>query len=95
MKDFYNDPIKRPAFGLFDHVTVEVQPLERLQIQKAKLCVKSRDLRPSKRLAFTTFLKEVHVKSLIATENTCDGKTQMLGSIIKFGLHRFVTSHYD
>ena len=32
------------------------------------------------------FLKEVGVKSLIATENTCDGKTRMLGSIIKFGL---------
>jgi hypothetical protein len=51
-----------PAFGLFDHDTVEVKPLERLQIQKPKLRVKSRDLRPSKRLAF----RNVH-----QSEETC------------------------
>ena len=58
---------------------MEVQPLERLQIQKRKLRVKSRDLRPSKRLAFSTFLKEVDVKSLIATENilACEGHVRV------------------
>ena len=33
MKEFYKQPIKRPAFGLSDHDTIEIQPLERLQIQ--------------------------------------------------------------
>ena len=40
--------------------------------------MKSRDLRPSKRLAMSMFLKEVDVKFLIATETTSnDGKTPM------------------
>jgi hypothetical protein len=73
MKYFYNDPIKRPAFDLSDNDTVEAQHLERLQIQKPKLHVKSRDLRPSKRLAFSTFLKEVDVKSsiLVTEKHRC------------------------
>ena len=33
MKEFYKQPIKRPAFGLSDHDAIEIQPLERLQIQ--------------------------------------------------------------
>ena len=39
MKEFYKEPIKRPAFGLSDHDTIEVQPLERLQMPKPKLQV--------------------------------------------------------
>lgn len=27
IKEFYKEPIKRPAFGLSDHVSVELQPL--------------------------------------------------------------------
>ena len=38
----------------------------------------------------STFLKEVDIKSLIATETTTDGKTQMLGSIINFGLDSLI-----
>ena len=90
MKEFYKEPIKRPAFGLSDHDTIEVQPLERLQMPKPKLQVKSRDLKPTKRLAMSTFLKEVDIKSLIAMETTIDGKTQMLESIINFGLDSLI-----
>ena len=53
---------------------------------KPKLQVKSRDLKPTKCLAMSTFLKEVDIKSLIAMETTIDGKTKMLESIINFGL---------
>ena len=45
MKECNKEPIKRPAFGLSDHDTIEVQPLERLQMPKPKLQVKSRDLK--------------------------------------------------
>ena len=38
----------------------------------------------------STFLKEVDIKSLIATETTTDGKTQMLGSIINCGLDSLI-----
>ena len=38
----------------------------------------------------STFLKEVDIKSLIAMETTIDGKTQMLESIINFGLDSLI-----
>jgi hypothetical protein len=47
-----HSPIKRPPFGLSNHVTVEVQPLKRSKNSGTKAVVMSRDLRPSKRLAF-------------------------------------------
>ena len=86
MKDFYDDPIERPPFGLSDHGTVETQPLQRSQIRKPKLCIKSRDLRATKRLAMRKYLEEVDVKSIIDAKRSCERKTQMLESIINFGL---------
>ena len=90
MKEFYKEPIKCPSFGLSDPDTINVQPLERLQMPKPKLQVKLRDLKPTKRLAMSTFLKEVDIKSLIAMETTIDGKTLMLESIINFGLDSLI-----
>ena len=29
MKQFYDEPTKRPPFGLSDHLSVEIQPLKR------------------------------------------------------------------
>ena len=71
---------------LSDHGTVETQPLQRSQIRKPKRYIKSRDLRPTKRLAMRKYLEEVDVKSIIDTERSCERKTQMLESVINFGL---------
>ena len=78
MKVFYDDPIERPPFDLSDHGTVETQPLQGSQIRKPKLCIKSKDLRPTKRLAMRKYLKEVDVKLIINAERSCERKTQML-----------------
>ena len=72
MKVFYDDPIERPPFGLSDHGTVETQPLQRSQIRKPKLCIKLRDLRPTKRLAMRKYLEEVDEKSIIDAERSCE-----------------------
>ena len=85
MKTFYDSPIKRPPFGLSDHVTVEVQPLKRPKKSGTKAVVMSRDLRPSKRLAFGKYI-EVNVKYWVESVDSCDDKTKMLEHIINFGL---------
>lgn len=50
---FYEVPIKRPNFGLSDHVTVEVKPLARNDFPKNKIIIKSRDLRTTKTPSYT------------------------------------------
>lgn len=86
MKQFYDDPIKRPPFGLSDHLSVEVQPLKRPINQRAKFYTFSRDLRHTKRLIMRKYLEEVDIKSLIDTQNSCKTKVEMFESIINYGL---------
>ena len=59
MKQFYDEPIKRPPFSLSDHVSIEVQPLKRSANQTDKFYTISRDLRPTKRLLMRKYLEEV------------------------------------
>lgn len=59
LKEFYNPPVKRPPFGLPDHDSIEVQPLERAKQDPVQFVVNSRDLRPSNRFAFRKYLEEV------------------------------------
>ena len=64
MKQIYDEPTKRPPFGLSDHLSVEIQHLKRPTNQKAKFYTISRDLRPTKR----------HIKGLIETQNSCNAR---------------------
>jgi hypothetical protein len=85
MKQFYDEPTKRPPFGVFDHLSVEIQPLKRPTNQKPKFYTISRDLRPTKRLIMRKYLEEVDIKGLIETQNSCNAKVEMLESIINYG----------
>ena len=40
IKEFYEEPIKRPAFGLSDHASVELQPLSRSKSKSTKRSIK-------------------------------------------------------
>ena len=51
LKDYYASPIKLSPFGLSDHVTVRVLSLSRTTTSKSKTSIKTRDIRPTKRLA--------------------------------------------
>jgi hypothetical protein len=87
MKQFYDEPTKRPPFGLSDHLSVEIQLLKRPTNQKAKFYTISRDLRPTKRLIMQKYLEEVDIKG---TQNSYNAKVEMFESIINY-MHKI---HY-
>ena len=51
-----------------------------------KSIIKSRDLRPSKRQAISTYLEQVNVHSLVRSVGSCEEKVTMLETIINIGL---------
>ena len=65
LHEFYNSPVQRPPFGLSDHMTIDLQPKTRSQQPKQRLTIKSRDLRPSNRLAMHTYFQEIDVAALV------------------------------
>ena len=73
----YDTPVERPAFGLSDHSSVEVQPKQRVKTSQTIQTVISRDLRPSNRVAMQTYLYEVDVTAMIRAMTTCEGKVSM------------------
>ena len=83
---FYDVPKKLPPFGLSDHATVEVQPLEREKLHSKKIVLQSRDLRATKRLAMRIYLEEVDVCSLVGSLQTCQKKTDTLETVLKTGM---------
>ena len=87
LQDYYDTPVERPAFGLSDHSSVEVQPKQRVKTSQTIQTVISRDLRPSNRVAMQTYLYEVDVTAaMIRAMTTCEGKVSLLQTIIKTGL---------
>ena len=86
INDFYDSPIKCPPLGLSDHLSIELQPRERCTINRTKIKIKSRDLRPSKQAATATYLQQVDVCSLIGPVDSCQEKVLLLQEIIITGL---------
>lgn len=86
LQDFYNFPDRRPPFGLFDHMSIQVKPKLRSELQKPRFTVKSRDLRPNKRLAIQTYLQEVNIPTFTNSLTTCAQKASLLETIIKTDL---------
>ena len=90
LKRFYSPPVKMSPFGLSDHASIEVKPLERTNLPKPKITVKSRDIRPSKRLAMRLYLKEVDSSTLINSQRSCEDKVKLLELIINTGMDRLL-----
>ena len=55
LNEYYKDPIQRPPHGLSDHMSVEVQPKDGSQFSDSRLKIKTRDLKPSNRLAMRIY----------------------------------------
>ena len=84
---FYDVPIERPLFKLFDHDTVEIQPLARQKFPENKILLKSRDLRATKLIAIRTYLEEVNIiELLVGSKVSCEEKCQVLETTIKTGM---------
>ena len=80
---FYAPPIRISPFGLSDHMSIEVKAKDRSQLPAvSKVKVKTRDLRPSARLAIRRYLELVDVPSLINQMLSCEGKVSLLESIV-------------
>ena len=86
LQDYYETLVERPAFGLSDHSSVEVQPKQRVKTLQTIQTVISMDLRPSNHVAMQTYLYEVDVTAMIRAMTTCERKVSMLQTIIKTGL---------
>ena len=87
LSSFYASPIRISPFGLSDHMSIEVKAKDRPQLPAvSKVKVKTRDLRPSARLAIRRYLELVDVPSLINQMPSCEGKVSLLESIVKIGL---------
>ena len=87
LKQFYKDPIQRPPHGLSDHMSVEIQPpRSRSQLRDQRRTIKSRDLRPSNRLALRSYLEAVDVNAHTNTVNSCAEKVTILESIVQVGM---------
>lgn len=74
MKSFYKDPINRPAFGHSDLITFELYPLDR-EHPNANRRMMSRDLRETKKIAVSQYLREVDILSLVQDKHLCEEKT--------------------
>ena len=86
LREYYKGPIQRPPHGLSDHMSVEVQPKDRSQLLDSRPTVKTRDLKPSNRLAIRTYLQEVDAYTLIGNIHGCAEKVSIFQSIIQHGL---------
>ncbi len=81
-----------PTFCLSDHVSIEAKPRRRSQFQQTlKIKIKSRDLRPSNRLAMRSYLELVDVKDMVGSVELCKEKVSMLESIVKIGTQYIIT----
>ena len=72
LQDYYETLVERPAFGLSDHSSVEVQPKQRVKTLQTIQTVISRDLRPSNHVAMQTYLYEVDVTAMNRAMTTCE-----------------------
>ena len=78
LQDFYDSPDRLPPFGLSDHMSIQVRPKSRVDLPKGRFVIKSRDLRPSKRLAMRTYLQEVNIPGFTNSVSTCAEKVSLL-----------------
>ena len=86
LREYYKDPIQRPPHGLSDHMSVEVQPKDRSQLPDSRSTIKTRDLKPSNRLAIRTYLQEVDAYTLVGNVHGCAEKVSIFQSIVQHGL---------
>ena len=86
LRECYKDPIQRPPHGLSNHMTIEVQPKDRSQLPDSRSTIKTRDLKPSNRLAIRTYLQEVDAYTLVGNVHGCAEKVSIFQSIIQHGL---------
>ena len=74
--------INLEEYGLLDHMSIEVQPKDISQLSNSRLTMKTRDLKPSNRLAMQNYHQEVDVHTLVGNAHGCAEKVSTFQSII-------------
>jgi len=82
LSEYSEDPVKRLAFGLSDHPSIEVQPVYRSKQPKAKQYIFSRDLRPPSKSAMSLYLDLVDVEALVKDKVSCEEKLDIIEKVI-------------
>ena len=91
LSTYYDKPTKCAPFGLSDHVTIEIRPIKRSQVQGTSTAsVKVRDLRPSSRFAVRKYIEMVDIPTLLNTGHSCKEKTSLFQTIINNGLDSII-----
>ena len=86
LSTFFDQPTKRAAFGLSDHMSIEINPIGRRKIRENTVVVKARDLRPSSRLAMRPYLEQVDMPDMLDRVKYWDEKTLLLETIVNTGM---------
>ena len=87
LQDHCETPTQRPPLALSDHMSIEVRAKVRIKSNNSTSTIRSRDMRPSKRIAMRTYLESVDMDTILNSADSCEGKTLLLEQIIKTGLH--------
>ena len=88
LKEYYSTPDKLSSFGLSDHLTILlnlIKPKTRRTSQETRIIRKIRDLRPSNRTAFCTFINEIDW-SILNQSQSCADKLITFETIIRTGM---------
>ena len=78
--------LKRPAFGLSDHASIELQPFSRSKLKSTKRSIITRDQRKSYRVALSSYLEKVNIANLVKNKDTCHEKVQVMEEAIISGM---------
>ena len=80
-------PILCASSWLSDHVTIEIRPIKRSQVQGTSTAsVKVRDLRLSSGFAVRKYVEMVDITTFLNTGHSCKEKTFLFQTIINNGL---------
>ena len=87
---FYNTPQKLPPFGLSDHFTVALEPLNRPKQRKTTSRITVRRKNPSSVCKLGTFLNSINWDRLMQDHPTSEQKLQAFSDTVKYGLDNFM-----
>ena len=86
LHDHYCSPESLPPFGLSDHNTLIVQPLNKTHTSNKTIIRMKRDHRPSRRAEFGRYLCSIDWSSINSDQNSCERMWKFFYDVIFAGL---------
>ena len=86
LHDHYCSPESLTPFGLSDHNTLIVQPLNKTHTSNKKIIRIKHDYRPSRRAEFSRYLCSIDWSSINSDQNSCEEMRKFFYDVIFAGL---------